>query len=87
MTSETPAVRKAAAGAKARKRTADESQNDNYVSTADHHLAARDFSRPHTIPKEEFEEATGLDHEQAVADFQAAQKENEPPADDEEDAA
>ena len=53
-----------------RKPSGDAAQNDHYTSTSDHHLAAPDHSRPHTIPKEQWEEDHGTDHDQAIADWQ-----------------
>jgi hypothetical protein len=50
--------------------TPDSHQNDNYVRHTDPAETARDFSRPHTIPKDEFEEATGRDHQAAIDEYE-----------------
>lgn len=57
-------------------RMKDSHQNDTYVRHSDPAETARDFSRPHTIPKEEFEAATGRDHDEAVGEYKAAQEHN-----------
>ena len=36
-------------------------QNDNYTPASDPRETARDFSRPHTIPPEEYKAVTGLE--------------------------
>lgn len=47
----------------------DAKQNLDYVRHTDLAETARDFSRPHTIPAEEYEAATGLDHSDALAAY------------------
>lgn len=51
----------------------DAAQNDHHVPTVHPLVSARDFSRPHTIDPEEYEQATGRPH----ADDLAAWKMNE----------
>ncbi len=48
-------------------RNQDAKQNLNYERHTDLADTARDFSRPHTIPKDEYEAATGLSHADACA--------------------
>lgn len=52
------------------RRHVDAQQNDNYVRHSDPQETTRDFSRPHTIPREEFEAATGRNHGEAVAEYE-----------------
>jgi hypothetical protein len=49
--------------------SADSRQNDGYIPDVAAHLTQRDFSRPHTIPPEEFEAATGRNHTEAVSEY------------------
>jgi hypothetical protein len=49
----------------------DAAQNLNYTRHTDPAETARDYSRPRTIPKEEFEETTGKSWDDAVAEFDA----------------
>jgi hypothetical protein len=51
------------------RRSRDAKQNTGYVRHTDPAETARDFSRPHTIPKEEFEAVTGRDHGEAVDEW------------------
>ena len=44
-------------------------QNDHYARHSDPQATARDYSRPRTIPKDEFEAATGQPWDDAVAAF------------------
>ena len=48
----------------------DAHQNDNYVRHTDPAETSRDYSRPHTIPPEEFEATTGESHAEAVEAFE-----------------
>lgn len=48
----------------------DAAQNLNHTPATHPQQTARDYSRPHTIPAEEFEEDTGRNHEAAVTDWQ-----------------
>jgi len=48
----------------------DAHQNDHYVRHSDPAETSRDYSRPHTIPAEEFEASTGRNHGDAVAEFE-----------------
>lgn len=52
-------------------------QNLHYIPQFDRHLLARDFSRPLTIPPDEYEAVTGHDHADAVAEFEKNQENNE----------
>ncbi len=56
------------------RRSRDAKQNKNYTRHSDPAETARDFSRPHTIPPEEFEHVTGLDHGEAVVEYKANQE-------------
>jgi hypothetical protein len=56
------------------RRSQDAKQNKHYVRHADPHEVARDFSRPRTIPREEYEAATGRNHEKDCAEFDANQE-------------
>jgi hypothetical protein len=47
----------------------DAKQNLNYVRHTDLAETARDFSKPHTIPADEYEAATGLNHADALAAY------------------
>ena len=49
----------------------DATQNDAYKRATDPAETARDFSRPHTIPKYEYEGVTGRDHAKDCAEWQA----------------
>lgn len=51
--------------------TADSKQNDGYVRHTDPAETSRDFSKPLTIPADEYEEATGESHEEAVTTWRA----------------
>jgi hypothetical protein len=53
----------------------DAHQNDNYTRHSDPRETARDFSRPETIPVEEYERVTGQKHPQTIAREEAAAKE------------
>ena len=53
------------------RRNVDGGQNKNYVRHSDPQDTARDYSRPHTIPKEEFEAATGRSHDEAIREWEA----------------
>lgn len=53
------------------RRHRDATQNDKYVRHTDPQDTARDFSRPHTIPKDEFEAATGRSHDEAIREWEA----------------
>lgn len=59
------------------RRSRDAKQNKGYVRHTNPADTARDFSRPHTIPAEEFEAATGQNHAQALRDYEHAQQVNE----------
>jgi hypothetical protein len=65
--------------------SADSRQNDGYKPQSNHHLHARDFSHPHSIPADEYEAATGRNHAEACAEYDKAnnpEPEKEPaPAD------
>jgi hypothetical protein len=63
------------------RRSQDSKQNKNYVRHSDPAETARDYSRPHTIPKEEFEHATGRNHEQAIEQYHHDQELNRQEAD------
>jgi hypothetical protein len=52
------------------RRSADAHQNDNYTRHVDPHLTVRDYSRPQTIPADEFEETTGQRHDHAVTEWE-----------------
>lgn len=52
------------------RRHVDAQQNANYTRHTNPQETARDYSRPHTIPKEEFEAATGRNHEEAVREWE-----------------
>lgn len=52
------------------RRAVDAHQNDNYTRHTNPADTARDFSRPHTIPKEEFEQATGKSHDEAIREWE-----------------
>lgn len=52
------------------RRSADGKQNKNYVRHTEPAETARDFSRPHTIPAEEYEKATGRRHDEAVREYE-----------------
>jgi hypothetical protein len=51
----------------------DAHQNDNYVRHSDPAETSRDFSRPQTIPVDEYEAVTGLPHPSRTADELQAQ--------------
>jgi hypothetical protein len=51
--------------------TGDAAQNLKHVPSPHPLTTARDFSRPHTIPADEFEDVTGLSHDDAVREFKA----------------
>lgn len=52
------------------RRHVDAMQNEHYVRHSDPQETARDYSRPHTIPKDEFEAATGRNHGEAIAEWE-----------------
>ena len=52
------------------RRSADAKQNKNYVRHSDPQETARDFSRPQTIPADEYEAATGRNHADAVREYE-----------------
>jgi hypothetical protein len=56
------------------RRSRDAKQNLHYVRHTDPAETSRDFSRPHTIPPEEYFIATGRDHGEAVAEYKAQQE-------------
>jgi hypothetical protein len=47
----------------------DAKQNLHYVRHTDPSETVRDYSRPQTIPADEYEAATGKDHGEAVAEW------------------
>lgn len=49
----------------------DAKQNVHYKRHTDPQETSRDYSRPFTIPADEFEQTTGVDHSDAVAEFKA----------------
>jgi hypothetical protein len=53
-----------------RKITGDAAQNLNHVPSSHPPLTTRDYSRPHTIPAEEYEESTGRSHADDCAAWQ-----------------
>lgn len=53
------------------RRHIDAQQNKNYVRHTDPAETSRDYSRPHTIPKDEYEAATGRSHDEAVREYEA----------------
>lgn len=53
--------------------TGDAAQNLNHTPATHPLDTARDYSRPHTIPAEEYEETTGQSHEEAVTNWQLEQ--------------
>lgn len=55
------------------RRSVDGKQNLHYKRHSDPQETTRDYSRPHTIPREEFEAVTGRDHEEAVAEWKQQQ--------------
>jgi hypothetical protein len=52
------------------RRNTEATQNANYVRHSDPAETARDFSRPHTIPADEFEAVTGRNHGEAVREWE-----------------
>jgi hypothetical protein len=58
--------------------SADSFQNDGYEAQNDRHLRSRDFSRPGSIPADEFEATTGRKHSEAVAEWEQQQRESSP---------
>ena len=48
-------------------------QNVGYVRHTDPAETARDFTRPHTIPADEYEAATGKDHAAACMEWDTAE--------------
>jgi hypothetical protein len=52
------------------RRSADGKQNKHYKRHTDPAETARDFSRPHTIPADEFEAVTGKRHTDAIAEWE-----------------
>lgn len=52
------------------RRHVDAQQNTKYTRHSDPQETTRDYSRPHTIPKDEFEAATGRNHEEAVREWE-----------------
>jgi hypothetical protein len=59
------------------RRSVDAKQNLNYKRFSDPQATTRDFSRPHTIPADEFEAATGKRHSDAVAEWEKNEKDRE----------
>jgi hypothetical protein len=55
----------------------DAHQNDNYVRHTDPAETTRDYSRPHTIPADEFEAATGQRHGEALAEYEKNERDRE----------
>lgn len=55
-------------------RNKDAKQNIGYERHTDPAETTRDYSRPHTIPPDEFTEATGKDHAAACAEWAANQE-------------
>lgn len=62
----------------------DARQNENYTRHTDIAENARDYSRPHTIPPDEYEAVTGQPHAEAVAEYQQNERKRQQ---DEKDAA
>jgi hypothetical protein len=52
------------------RRSIDGRQNKNYTPHTDPQETARDYSRPHTIPAEEYEASTGRNHSEAVREWE-----------------
>jgi len=55
-------------------RNNDAKQNLNYVRHTDRRETSRDYSRPHTIPREEYEAATGRNHDEAIREYEHNQE-------------
>jgi len=53
-----------------REPTGDAAQNLHHVPAIHPLESARDYSRPHTIPADEYEDTTGQSHENAVTEWQ-----------------
>jgi len=53
-----------------REPSGDAAQNLHHTPSPHPLHTARDYSRPHTIPPDEFEETTGQDHEEACTNWQ-----------------
>jgi hypothetical protein len=58
------------------RRSADAKQNKNYSRHTEPLETARDFSRPHTIPTDEYEAVTGRNHSDAVREYEHNQEIN-----------
>lgn len=56
------------------RRSQDAKQNKHYTRHTDPQETARDFSRPHTIPRDEFEAVTGVQHADAIREYEANQE-------------
>lgn len=56
------------------RRSADAKQNKGYTRHTNPADTARDFSRPHTIPAEEYEAVTGKRHEEACKEYDKNQE-------------
>jgi hypothetical protein len=56
------------------RRSQDAKQNKHYTRHTDPSETARDFSRPHTIPADEFEAATGRNHADAIREYEHNQE-------------
>jgi hypothetical protein len=52
-------------------------QNEHYVPPTHPLDTSRDYSRPHTMSKEDFEEGTGRSHADACAEFDKNEFERE----------
>jgi hypothetical protein len=59
------------------RRARDAHQNDNYERHTDPQETSRDYSRPHTIPREEFEAVTGRRHDEAIAEWEKNEADRE----------
>lgn len=58
------------------RRSRDAKQNLHYVRHTDPAETTRDFSRPHTIPADEFEAVTGRNHADAIREYEHNQEVN-----------
>lgn len=59
------------------RRSVDAKQNKNYHPHTEPRETARDFSRPHTIPADEYEAATGRNHADAVREHEQQERDRE----------
>lgn len=59
------------------RRMRDAHQNDKYVRHTNPADTSRDYSRPHTIPADEFQAATGKDHAEAVREWEKNEADRE----------